>query len=106
MSEWNSQQVCLWLTAMSMDQYTHEFSAKGVDGTQLLNMDSDKLKALGVCNQNDRSCLKKKLKDLRKHEEKEQRERDKRLKEEKDKVRTMDKSRRNIYKTIRTESLL
>lgn len=105
-SEWNSQQVCLWLTAMSMDQYTHEFSAKGVDGTQLLNMDSDKLKALGVCNQNDRSCLKKKLKDMRKHEEKEQRERDKRLKEEKDKVRTMDKSRRNSSKTIRTESLL
>lgn len=30
---------------MSMDQYTAEFAARGVDGTQLLGMDSDKLKA-------------------------------------------------------------
>lgn len=46
-SEWNSQQVSLWLVAMSMDQYAKEFSAKGVDGTQLLNMDSEKLKVMG-----------------------------------------------------------
>ena len=43
-SEWNNQQVCLWLIAMNMDQYTSEFAAKGIDGTQLLNMDSQKLK--------------------------------------------------------------
>lgn len=43
-SEWNNQQVCLWLIAMNMDQYTSDFAAKGVDGTQLLNMDSQKLK--------------------------------------------------------------
>eukprot|EP00064_Thunnus_orientalis_P026215 superscaffoldBa00015813_g26705 len=42
--EWNNQQVCLWLIAMNMDQYTAEFAARGVDGTQLLNMDSEKLK--------------------------------------------------------------
>ena len=29
---------------MNMDQYTPEFTAKGVDGQQLLNLDSDKLK--------------------------------------------------------------
>ncbi|XP_072297364.1 uncharacterized protein [Eucyclogobius newberryi] len=101
-TEWSSQQVCLWLVAMSMDKYAAEFSAKGVDGAQLLSMDTDKLKALGVCNQNDRSCLKKKLKDMRKREEKEQRERDKRLKDERDTVGT-EESRRS---TIRTESLL
>lgn len=43
-SEWNNQQVCLWLSAMNMDQYLSEFTARGVDGTQLLNMDSEKLK--------------------------------------------------------------
>lgn len=43
-SEWNSQQVCLWLVAMSMDQHAAEFSARGVDGAQLLNMDTEKLK--------------------------------------------------------------
>lgn len=45
--EWNNQQVCLWLVAMNMDQYTSEFAARGVDGTQLLNMDSEKLKVSG-----------------------------------------------------------
>lgn len=45
--EWNNQQVCLWLIAMNMDQYASEFAAKGVDGTQLLNMDSEKLKVSG-----------------------------------------------------------
>lgn len=42
--EWNNQQVCLWLIAMNMDQYASEFAARGVDGTQLLSMDSEKLK--------------------------------------------------------------
>lgn len=44
MSEWKNQQVCLWLIDMNMDRYTSEFAAKGVDGAQLLNMDSQKLK--------------------------------------------------------------
>lgn len=107
-SEWNSHQVCLWLVAMSMDQYAAEFSARGVDGAQLLNLDTDKLKALGVCNQNDRSCLKKKLKDMRKRDEKEQRERDKRLKGERDADRTVEErpQKESRRSTIRTESLL
>lgn len=42
--EWTNQQVCHWLMGMNMDQYTPEFTAKGVDGQQLLNLDSDKLK--------------------------------------------------------------
>uniref|UniRef100_A0AAZ1X6E3 SAM domain-containing protein n=1 Tax=Oreochromis aureus TaxID=47969 RepID=A0AAZ1X6E3_OREAU len=121
--EWNSQQVCLWLIAMNMDKYTSEFSTRGVDGTQLLNMDSEKLKALGVCSQSDRSALKKKLKEMRKREEKDQRRGAKRLKEEKDKENVdvdsdfKEKSRmmsegkplkdeRRSGKTVRTESLL
>uniref|UniRef100_A0A3B3ZH00 SAM domain-containing protein n=1 Tax=Periophthalmus magnuspinnatus TaxID=409849 RepID=A0A3B3ZH00_9GOBI len=107
-TEWSSQQVCRWLVGMSMEQYAAEFSAKGVNGEQLLNMDTDKLKALGVCNHNDRSCLKKKLKDMRKREEKEQRERDKSLREVRDTDATEDKKSHREYKrgTIRTESLL
>lgn len=121
--EWNNQQVCLWLIAMNMDKYTSEFAARGVDGTQLLNMDSEKLKALGVCSQSDRSALKKKLKEMRKREEKDQRRGAKRLKEEKDKENVdvdsdgKEKSRmmsegkplkdeRRSGKTVRTESLL
>lgn len=64
-----------------MDQYTPEFTAKGVDGQQLLNLDSDKLKALGVSSQSDRSTIKKKLKDMRKAQEKQEKQREKREKE-------------------------
>lgn len=43
-SEWTNHQVCHWLMGMNMEQYTQEFTAKGVDGQQLLHLDSDKLK--------------------------------------------------------------
>uniref|UniRef100_A0A3B4Z5X6 Neurabin-1 n=1 Tax=Stegastes partitus TaxID=144197 RepID=A0A3B4Z5X6_9TELE len=118
--EWNNQQVILWLIAMNMDQYASEFAARGVDGTQLLSMDSEKLKALGVCSQSDRSVLKKKLKEMKKREDKEHRRGEKRLKENsvsdkegegKEKTRTMReeksaKDTRQSGKTVRTESLL
>lgn len=45
-SEWTNQQVCHWLMGMNMDQYMPEFTAKGVDGQQLLHLDSDKLKVI------------------------------------------------------------
>ncbi|KAG7214618.1 hypothetical protein INR49_010510 [Caranx melampygus] len=123
--EWNNQQVCLWLVAMNMDQYTSEFTARGIDGTQLLNMDSEKLKALGVCSHSDRSVLKKKLKEMKKREEKEQKKGENRLKEEKEREKntvldrdnegkervrmTTEKSVKDVRcsgKTVRTESLL
>ncbi|XP_029936691.1 neurabin-1 isoform X2 [Myripristis murdjan] len=80
-SEWTNQQVCHWLMGMNMDQYTAEFTAKGVDGQQLMHLDSDKLKALGVSSQSDRSTIKKKLKDMRKAQEKLEKQREKREKE-------------------------
>ncbi|XP_028986452.1 neurabin-1-like isoform X5 [Betta splendens] len=122
--EWSNQQVCLWLVTMNMDQYASEFAARGVDGTQLLNLDSEKLKALGVCSQSDRSALKKKLKEMKKREEKEHRKEEKRLKEDKEKNAVLDKGSdereaermavegrsvkdsRRSGKTVRTESLL
>ncbi|XP_062258051.1 neurabin-1 isoform X1 [Platichthys flesus] len=80
-TDWTNQQVCHWLMGMNMDQYTPEFTAKGVDGQQLLYLDSDKLKALGVSSQSDRSTIKKKLKDMRKAQEKLEKQREKREKE-------------------------
>ncbi|XP_014887151.1 neurabin-1-like isoform X1 [Poecilia latipinna] len=110
-SEWNNQQVCLWLISMSMNRYTKEFTAREVDGTQLLNMDSQKLKALGVSSQNDRSVLKKKLKEMRR-EEKDQRKEDKKPKEGEGGERARMASDTSVNdvggggKTVRTESLL
>ncbi|MBN3326430.1 NEB1 protein, partial [Atractosteus spatula] len=80
-SEWTSQQVCHWLMGMNMEQYTHEFAAKAVDGQQLILLDSDRLKALGVSSQNDRATIKKKLKEMKKAQEKLEKQREKREKE-------------------------
>lgn len=80
-SDWTSQQVCHWLMGMNMDQYTPEFSTQAIDGQQLLNLDSDRLKALGVSSQNDRATLKKKLKEMKKTQEKIEKQREKREKE-------------------------
>ncbi|KAM9803432.1 neurabin-1 isoform 4-T5 [Syngnathus typhle] len=79
--DWTNQQVCHWLMGMNMDQYTVDFTAKGVDGQQLLQLDSDKLKVLGVSSQSDRSTIKKKLKEMRKAQEKLEKQREKREKE-------------------------
>uniref|UniRef100_A0A670HNY2 Protein phosphatase 1 regulatory subunit 9A n=1 Tax=Podarcis muralis TaxID=64176 RepID=A0A670HNY2_PODMU len=43
-SEWTTQQVCHWLMGMNMEQYIAEFTAKCIDGQQLMLLDSDKLK--------------------------------------------------------------
>ncbi|XP_066497441.1 neurabin-1 isoform X2 [Hoplias malabaricus] len=80
-SEWTVQQVCHWLMGMNMDQYTPEFTTKGIDGQQLLNLDSDKLKVLGVSSQSDRAMIKKKLKDMKKAQDKLEKQREKREKE-------------------------
>ncbi|XP_028292483.1 neurabin-1 isoform X2 [Gouania willdenowi] len=80
-SEWTNQQVCHWLMGINMDQYTPEFTDKGVDGQHLLSLDSEKLKALGVSSQSDRSNIKKKLKEMRKAQEKMEKQREKKEKE-------------------------
>ncbi|XP_053483005.1 neurabin-1 [Ictalurus furcatus] len=76
-SEWTTQQVCHWMMGMNMDQYTPEFTMQGVDGLQLMNLDSDRLKVLGVSSQTDRAMIKKKLKDMKKAQEKLEKQREK-----------------------------
>ncbi|KAG7466870.1 hypothetical protein MATL_G00146960 [Megalops atlanticus] len=75
--EWTPQQVCHWLMGMNMDQYTPEFTARCVDGQQLMHLDSDRLKALGVSSQSDRATIKKRVKDMKKAQEKVERKREK-----------------------------
>lgn len=36
--------MCLWLLSVDMEQYAADFTARGVDGTQLLSLDGEKLK--------------------------------------------------------------
>ncbi|XP_073503039.1 neurabin-1-like isoform X2 [Phyllobates terribilis] len=76
-SDWSSQQVCHWLMGMNMEQYIEEFTAKNVDGQQLMLLDSDRLKALGVSSQTDRATIKKKIKEIRKAQEKLEKQKEK-----------------------------
>ena len=43
-SDWTCQQVGRWLTGLSLEKYIPEFTAKNVDGEQLLQLDSGALK--------------------------------------------------------------
>ncbi|KAI1899532.1 hypothetical protein AGOR_G00062760 [Albula goreensis] len=79
--EWTPQQVSLWLMGMNMEQYTAEFTARSVDGHQLLQLDSERLKALGVLSQSDRAAIKKKVKNMRKAQEKLEKQHEKREKD-------------------------
>ncbi|TRY82538.1 hypothetical protein DNTS_005850, partial [Danionella cerebrum] len=92
LADWTNQQVCHWLMGMNMDQYTAEFTAKAVGGEQLLCMDSSKLKDLGVSSQRDRATIKRRLKDMKKAQEKLQKQQIKKDKERRREMESMNKS--------------
>ncbi|KAM7387657.1 hypothetical protein PAMA_010004 [Pampus argenteus] len=92
-SSWTSQQVCQWLQGLNMEQYVPEFSARDIDGQQLLQMDGNKLKGLGVLSSSDRSTLKRRIKDIQTAVEKERKALDK-LEKQKEKQRRKDQEQR------------
>ncbi|XP_063789526.1 neurabin-1-like isoform X2 [Pseudophryne corroboree] len=81
-SDWTAQQVCHWLMGMNMEQYITDFTAKNIDGQQLMLLDSDRLKALGVSSQTDRATIKKKIKEIKKAQEKLEKQKEKCTKKE------------------------
>ncbi|XP_075900516.1 neurabin-1 isoform X4 [Nelusetta ayraudi] len=76
-ADWSSQQVSRWLLGLNLEHLVPEFSARSVDGEQLLRLESAELKALGVTSSQDRALLKKRIKDLRVTMEKAKRNREK-----------------------------
>ncbi|KAM5157024.1 neurabin-1 [Mantella aurantiaca] len=62
--EWSTQQVNNWLMSLNLEHCVTEFTARNINGEQLLQLDSNKLKALGI-NSQDRALIKKKIKDMR-----------------------------------------
>ncbi|XP_026203439.1 neurabin-1 isoform X2 [Anabas testudineus] len=76
-TEWTSQQVACWLMGLNFEHHIPEFTAKNVDGEQLLQLDSTELKALGVTSSQERALIKKKIKDLKVLMEKAKRNREK-----------------------------
>uniref|UniRef100_A0A4W4HCP3 Neurabin-1 n=1 Tax=Electrophorus electricus TaxID=8005 RepID=A0A4W4HCP3_ELEEL len=63
--DWSCQQVSHWLMGLNLEQYIPQFTAKNMDGEQLLLLNGTALKALGVASSQDRALIKKKLKDLK-----------------------------------------
>nr|XP_020478717.1 sterile alpha motif domain-containing protein 14 [Monopterus albus] len=92
-SSWTTHQVCQWLQGLNMEQYVPEFTARGIDGEQLLQMDGSKLKGLGVLSSSDRSALKRRIKDIQSAAEKERKALDK-LEKQKEKQRRKDQEQR------------
>uniref|UniRef100_A0A672Q7H3 Neurabin-1 n=1 Tax=Sinocyclocheilus grahami TaxID=75366 RepID=A0A672Q7H3_SINGR len=90
-TEWTCQQVSCWLMGLNLEQYVSLFTAKNVDGEQLLKLDSTALKALGVESSQDRALIKKKLKDLKVLMEKARRNREKMEKQRKKELEQVQK---------------
>ncbi|XP_071744721.1 uncharacterized protein [Lepeophtheirus salmonis] len=68
--EWAKEQVCQWLLALGMESYITLFMDKTITGAALLNFDSNGLKELGIKSKEDREKIKKKIKELKAHNDK------------------------------------
>ena len=71
------EQVCQWLLALGMESYITLFMDKTITGAALLNLDSSGLKELGIKNKDDREKIKKKIKELKSHNEREKKDMEK-----------------------------
>ncbi|XP_038176816.1 neurabin-1 isoform X1 [Arvicola amphibius] len=84
--EWSVQQVSHWLMSLNLDQYVSEFSAQNITGEQLLQLDGNKLKALGMTSSQDRALVKKQLKEMKMSLEKARKAREK-MEKQREKLR-------------------
>lgn len=81
-TDWDNDQVYMWLISNDLEEYAEEFSTRNIDGKQLLNLDGSKLKAMGVAP-NHRALIKKKVKEMKAETERELKARKQRDKEQK-----------------------
>ncbi|XP_035109745.3 neurabin-1 isoform X21 [Callithrix jacchus] len=104
--EWSVQQVSHWLMSLNLEQYVSEFSAQNITGEQLLQLDGNKLKALGMTASQDRAVVKKKLKEMkmslekaRKAQEKMEKQREKLRRKEQEQMQRKSKKTEKITST-------
>ena len=67
-------QVCQWLLAQSMETYIALFTSDSITGEEVLLLDGSGLKDMGIRNKEDREKIKKKIKELKAHNEREKKE--------------------------------
>lgn len=83
-----------WLVVLGLEAHVATFSTQGVGGEALLQLDSARLKELGVVSTSDRSLLKKKVKELRSQLDKERKAQEKELRAREKLQRKADKAKR------------
>ncbi|KAM9384931.1 neurabin-1 isoform 2-T2 [Pholidichthys leucotaenia] len=103
-AEWTSQQVARWLMGLNLEHHIPEFTAKNINGDQLLRLDGTELKALGVTSSQDRGLIKKKIKDLKVMMEKAKRNQEKMEKQRiKLRKRELEQQQRDAHKESAAE---
>lgn len=73
-TDWSKEQVCQWLSGIGLERYASRFLETGINGGNLLRLESRDLKAFGICGE-EKSHLKRKLKELRAQADRERKER-------------------------------
>ncbi|BFZ22046.1 hypothetical protein BsWGS_25085 [Bradybaena similaris] len=92
-TDWSTEHVCHWLTSLDFDKYTASFREKNVTGSQLLHLDTSKLKTVGVVSSKDRETLKKKIKEMRSNAEREKKIQEKERKQKEKEQKKMFKKK-------------
>ena len=64
-TEWSPDEVSEWLILFGLDYLVENFRNHSISGKELIQLESNQLKALNVTNPRNRSFLKKKIKELR-----------------------------------------
>ncbi|XP_020297089.1 uncharacterized protein LOC109861724 isoform X2 [Pseudomyrmex gracilis] len=73
-TDWSKEQVCQWLAGIGLEHYSPQFLDSGINGSNLLRLESRELKALGIYG-DSKAHLKRKLKELRAQADRERKER-------------------------------
>ncbi|XP_076636168.1 protein phosphatase 1 regulatory subunit spinophilin isoform X5 [Colletes latitarsis] len=73
-TDWSKEQVCQWLSGIGLERYAPRFLETGINGGNLLRLESRDLKAFGIYGE-EKSHLKRKLKELRAQADRERKER-------------------------------
>ncbi|KAL3998614.1 PDZ domain (Also known as DHR or GLGF) family protein [Acanthocheilonema viteae] len=71
---WTCDDVCQLLIQMGLDKYIPEFTVNQINGTKFLDLDGNKLKAMGIQNHSDRAVIKKKIKAIKSKIERERKQ--------------------------------
>ncbi|WAR10431.1 NEB1-like protein [Mya arenaria] len=95
-NEWTEDHVRHWLMGVEMELYADTFRNHGVTGPQLLALDNNKLKAMGIVNSRDRDMLKKKVKELKIAMEKERKQQERERKQMEKEAKAREKEQKKL----------